>query len=398
MGIIKLSQFLKESRIPGSKGNIAKKITVKLYGKGVFAKKENRVGSENTNYFKRKAGQFIYSKLDFLNGAFGLIPLNLDCYETTVDLPCFDFISDQVSPVWFLYYVSRRDFYTYQGALGNGGRKARRISPSDFLNLEIDVPPLKEQKKIVEIISGINKFIEMNKLKLNQIENLKKSIRGNLIIKQIDNLNNISIESGKIPNEWNLKSLDEVCHRIWIGLVTTMTKFYVKKGVNLIRNSDINEKNIDINNLIQLDPDFSQQHNKYLIKTDDVVTVHTGDVGTSCVISNDISPAQGFATLNSRLNKELVLPEFYSYYLNSDFFKIQIRKVVTGDGRNNLNLKEFLTLMIVFPSIPEQKKIIKVLSSIDSVLEKLQKKITKLETLHTGLTQDFLTGRKRVDF
>ena len=53
------------------------------------------------------------------------------------------------------------------------------------------------------------------------------------------------------PDDWNIKTLDEVCSRIWIGLVTTMTKFYVKKGVKLIRNSDIRENNIDVKNLIQ---------------------------------------------------------------------------------------------------------------------------------------------------
>ena len=94
------------------------------------------------------------------------------------------------------------------------------------------------------------------------------------------------------PDDWNIKTLDEVCSRIWIGLVTTMTKFYVKKGVKLIRNSDIRENNIDVKNLIQLDQEFSKKNDKYLVKTDDVVTVHTGDVGTSCVISEDISPAQ----------------------------------------------------------------------------------------------------------
>ena len=31
-----LSEFMSESRLPGSKGNVAKKITVKLWGNGVF--------------------------------------------------------------------------------------------------------------------------------------------------------------------------------------------------------------------------------------------------------------------------------------------------------------------------------------------------------------------------
>jgi len=87
-----VGDFMIESRIKGGSGLTAKKITVKLWGKGVFEKNENISGSENTQYYQRKSGQFIYSKLDFLNCAFGLIPDYLNNFETTVDLPCFDIL------------------------------------------------------------------------------------------------------------------------------------------------------------------------------------------------------------------------------------------------------------------------------------------------------------------
>ena len=60
-----LEPYLTESRISGDTGLTAKKITVKLWGKGVVEKEEKYAGSSNTQYFIRKAGQFIYSKLDF---------------------------------------------------------------------------------------------------------------------------------------------------------------------------------------------------------------------------------------------------------------------------------------------------------------------------------------------
>ena len=58
-----ISEHLSESYIPGSTGDVAKKITVKLWNKGVVEKKEVHAGSENTQYYKRKKGQFIYSKI-----------------------------------------------------------------------------------------------------------------------------------------------------------------------------------------------------------------------------------------------------------------------------------------------------------------------------------------------
>lgn len=79
-----LAEFLTESRILGNKGDVARKITVKLWGKGVYEKNETIEGSINTQYYRRKSGQFIYSKLDFLNQAFGVIPDHLNGYESTV--------------------------------------------------------------------------------------------------------------------------------------------------------------------------------------------------------------------------------------------------------------------------------------------------------------------------
>ena len=149
-----LAEMLSESRIPGSSGNVAQKLTVKLYGKGVIAKNERRQGSEATTYFRRRAGQFIYSKLDFLNGAFGLIPPRLDGYESTLDLPAFD-VLDGVDGHWLLYYVSRKAFYQAHLGLANGGRKARRVNPQDLLQVSIDYPPLAEQQAIAEAIGTL---------------------------------------------------------------------------------------------------------------------------------------------------------------------------------------------------------------------------------------------------
>ncbi|HAO6470973.1 TPA: restriction endonuclease subunit S, partial [Listeria monocytogenes] len=80
-----LGEFLKESKIKGSNGSLAKKLTVKLWRKGVVPKEEIYTGSSATQYYIRKTGQFIYGKLDFLNQAFGIIPLELDGYESTLD-------------------------------------------------------------------------------------------------------------------------------------------------------------------------------------------------------------------------------------------------------------------------------------------------------------------------
>lgn len=175
--------LLTESTEVGSSGRHAKKITVKLYGKGVFAKEEKREGSENTQYFVRHAGQLIYSKLDFLNGAFGVIPPELDGYESTLDLPAFD-IASSINSVWLLCYLRRPHYYTSQLGLARGQRKARRVHPSDLLASTLRVPSRALQDQIAEALSASLNDIDMTKRLLESLQTQKRGLMQKLLTGQ----------------------------------------------------------------------------------------------------------------------------------------------------------------------------------------------------------------------
>ena len=168
----KVGDFLTESRIRGNTGLDAKKLTVKLWGKGVVEKNDFG-GSEHTQYFTRRKGQFIYSKLDFLNSAFGVIPEKPDNYESTADLPAFDL--DGMNP-YFMYFVAiQESFYLKHGSIADGSRKAKRIHADTFLNMPVMVPTIDEQNLIVDFLQHLDNIITLNQRKLEKLQNMKKS-------------------------------------------------------------------------------------------------------------------------------------------------------------------------------------------------------------------------------
>ena len=171
-----LHTFLCESLIKGSKGNKAKKLTVKLWGKGVIPKNEAFQGSENTQYYKRSAGQLIYGKLDFLNCAFGLIPEYLDGFESTIDAPAFDIDNKIVHPYFLINRFLQKDFYQKNGEEADGSRKAKRINQSVFLAMQIDLPCLEEQTKIANFLSAIDQKIEVVAQQIEQAKQWKKGL------------------------------------------------------------------------------------------------------------------------------------------------------------------------------------------------------------------------------
>jgi type I restriction enzyme S subunit len=177
--------FLTESRISGSDGASARKITVRLYGKGICRKEELRQGSEETQYYTRRAGQLIYSKLDFLNGAFAIVPASLDGYETTLDLPAFDIDTTTMDARWLLYYLTQKRFYTRHLGLAHGGRKARRVNQGAFLGIVEPIPSKDEQTAIADLLSAADCEIEQLRQLLDAIKRQKRGLMQKLLTGQI---------------------------------------------------------------------------------------------------------------------------------------------------------------------------------------------------------------------
>ena len=173
-------EFLTESRILGSDGASARKITVKLYGKGAVPKSDKRDGSAKTRYYRRSPGQLIYSKLDFLNGAFALIPESLQGYESSLDLPAFD-ISGHVNPQWLIEYLTRPAYYTAQLHLARGQRKARRIAPADFLSSPVKLPQRDRQDEIAAVLAVADRELALRKAELDTLTRQKRGLMQKLL-------------------------------------------------------------------------------------------------------------------------------------------------------------------------------------------------------------------------
>src|SRR5690606_30258594 len=106
----KLGDFIEESRIPSVHNDVNRRITVKLNLKGVEKREVRGSEAEDATYFFiRKKGQFIYGKQNLHKGAFGIIPEELDGFESSQDIPSFDF-KENVIPKFFLLFMSQEQF------------------------------------------------------------------------------------------------------------------------------------------------------------------------------------------------------------------------------------------------------------------------------------------------
>ena len=154
-----------------------------------------------------------------------------------------------------------------------------------------------------------------------------------------------------------------------------MTAHYTNEGTLLIRNSDIKDGKFEFDTEpIYLDKEFAEQNKSRMHKVGDVITVHTGDVGTSAVITENEANSIGFATIVTRPNQKLLDSYYLSTFLNTEKHKVWAVQMSTGDGRTNYNLRDYTELVVPVPKLEEQKKIASYISSLNNLITLHQRK------------------------
>ena len=186
---------------------------------------------------------------------------------------------------------------------------------------------------------------------------------------------------------WEQRKVTEL-GKIYIGLVTTMTAHYTDEGTLLIRNSDIKDGRFEFGeNPIFLEKSFAMANESRMHQIGDVITVHTGDVGTSAVISENEDKSIGFATIVTRPNKTIIDPSYLCTFLNTERHKKWAVAISTGDGRTNYNLGDYFELVVPVPSIKEQKQIAMFIENLNHLIALHQRKYDKLTNVKKSMLE-----------
>lgn len=150
--LVPIGKFLKRNRniIDIDDETIYTQITLKINNGGVIErgkKKGTEIGTKKQIVVRK--GQFIFSKIDARNGAFGIIPEELDGAIVTNDFPVFEINETIVNPAFLLLVTTTKAFVKFTQSCSSGTTNRQRIDINHFLSQKIPIPSLEEQNVIV---------------------------------------------------------------------------------------------------------------------------------------------------------------------------------------------------------------------------------------------------------
>lgn len=397
-----LGSLLKESRVAGSDGAVAKKITIRLHAKGAVAKLEKRPGSVKTKYYRRFAGQLIYSKLDFLNGAVAILPPELDGRESTADLPAFD-LSPKVDPRWLIEFIGRPSFYRQQFGLARGSRGALRLRQKEFLGIKILVPPLAEQQGIVKVLERFDRASAAAQEVQARTEKVRRQMLSALIMGKMSQGRFKDSGLGEIPEHWELLRLQDLKAP---GRQCVMTGPYgallnsadfEASGVGVLKIGNLQEGRIRRDCLDYVSTRKAGELQRYRLEAGDLVLARQG--ATTGKVALVDAHCQGYLMsahlLRVAVDQKRCLPGFlWAYFCSAQLgAQLEIRKI--KGTREGINSRDLRSIQLPLPPICEQAEIVTRTRRFFETLGSQKRALEQLGRLKSRVREDLMLGRVR---
>ena len=286
-----------------------------------------------------------------------------------------------VEPKYF-YFNFSKNFYERVHSM-TAKSSVDSVRREMITKMQIPIPPtLAEQQRIANALSDVDALISTTEKLIQKKKNIKQGTMQNLLTgkkrlpgfdPQTKSPTYKQTELGPIPEDWEVKSLEEI---------------EIKNG-EMLKSDEYKEGTIPV---IAGGKKPAGYHNRYNRKGNTITISGSGaNAGFVSFYEQPIF-ASDCSTINEQKNIQIEYL-FYSLILKQE----EIYNCQAGGAQPHIHAKDIKDLYVLLPkNDKEQTAIANVLSSMDKEIETLNTKLEKYRNFKTAMMQQLLTGKIRL--
>ena len=311
---------------------------------------------------------------------------------------------------YFFYALKQWEPYLKGQTSGSG---IPHIDKEIFGNLAITEFDLREQSKIAEVLSTVDRAIEQTEALIAKQQRIKTGLMQDLLTRGIDEHGNLRSEKthkfkdsplGRIPAEWDAAGLSTRKHAkkpyLKTGPFGTSLKIsdWVEHGIPVITIGALGEGSFEEGDLLYISMVKAEQLAAYALEPGDIVFSRVADVGRSVVVTER---ERDWIMSSNMMRISIDVAKADPNFLRLNIVKhpgvrAQIRQTVNASGREVANQQVLDALRFPWPSVDEQRRIVRTVAQQSEQIVRKEACLAKFRRAKAGLMQDLLTGNRRV--
>ncbi|MEE1946932.1 restriction endonuclease subunit S [Pedobacter sp. KR3-3] len=379
-----------------------KRATIKINNGGIFLRDitlGKNIGTKKQ--FRISKGQFLLSKIDARNGAFGVVPEVVDNGIITGNFWTYDVDYLKVNPHYLALITTTQQFISFCQRSSAGTTNRHYLQENLFLNEKIPLPILLEQEKLVkEYQDKLQQAEQLN----NEANNFKSELDNKLgisntkiefnqgILKFVDfkNIEKWGLDQiFKSHTQYNgkyktLKILD-LCLVSSGGTPSRGNRSFYNGDIPWIKTGEVIDKVIyETEEKITLEA--IKNSSAKLYPTGSLVVAMYGQGktrGRTAKLGIDATTNQACAVLY-KINNDIVITDYLWIYLMNEYDRL--RELASGNNQPNLNADMIKNYPVVIPPFEIQTSII---DDFNTLRNFRNQKSKQAETLRTEAIADF---------
>ena len=189
-----------------------RQLTVKTNGGGIVVRNKIKKSGKDIKTRKQtkvEAGQFLFSKIDARNGAFGIVPKELDGAVVTAEFPLFTVNTEKVIPEFLLLVMTSDEMTSYIKSMAQGSTNRKRLDVATFLNIQVPLPTMDEQKRMMAEYAEMQKKVSKIEKEQDDLpEKIQKEVfdKTNSIIKRNEHKQRLNVSLFKDMDTWSVEN------------------------------------------------------------------------------------------------------------------------------------------------------------------------------------------------
>lgn len=391
----KIGSFLKRSKnLVEIQDNVEyKRVSISTIGKGVTVRDTKRginIGTKK-QYIIRK-GQFLVSKIDARNGAFGVVPEEADGAIITGNFWAFDVDFNKIAPQYLVLVTQTNQFVSFVEKCSNGTTNRHYLQEDAFLQQAIPLPSLEEQKAIISVYDNSMRKIAENEREINSnAVSMDAFFLSTLGVKRLEKVNKdtsrkmLFFSSLAKLSRWDCyndrKPKYMGTDAIPLGKLIKAKPMYgapysavaFNGKMRYIRITDINEDG----SLNELKVSANSYNSTYLLEENDLLIARSGNtVGKTFLYNKNDGPAifAGYL-IKFVVDENKVKPQYLLTYTKSSLFKDWVRTNLRISAQPNINSQQYLQAPIIVPAKSVQDDIIRMAADIYKINTNLKNRL-----------------------
>ena len=267
----------------------------------------------------------------------------------------WDIKSNSIVPKYLEIVLRSPRSIAYYASKFNGSIKRReRLSDKDFLQMRIPCPAVEAQIYAIDVLDKAIALIDQRKQQLTELDNLIKA-------RFVELFGTYPIN----PMGWKTGTIRDVVADVRYG--SSRPAVDGGKYPYLRMNNITYGGELDLSDVKRIDVPENELE-KCTVRRGDVLFNRTNSkelVGKTCVYDRDEMMVLAGFVIRVRVN-DLVLPEFLSAFLNTDFSKRTLLGMCKAAiGQANINAQEMQSMGIYIPPVELQKEFVQFKNQTD---------------------------------